>query len=251
MVKKGVARRKGGTNVLACKLRGPPVTQSRPGKARHISRGGALSSLSSRNRLTVSVFYYYFKPFALFFPLANPLPPPSSPSTLCPSRSPVSSPRSLPYHLCTTTPPYTIRVPMLSFPLFGSPRHSHRRISIYPPLSFTLALVPSTTTVDLTLLLLAASVSCLQAEMKISRLLAIETELLFHEVVDPFRHPLRPTPLSLSLSISLSLSLSPSPFALGPELHTESPCYHAPFSHFSLFPLSFSFFSSISPPRQD
>lgn len=29
--------------------------------------------------------------------------PPSLP--LCPSRSPVSSPRSLPYHLCTSTPP--------------------------------------------------------------------------------------------------------------------------------------------------
>ena len=79
MVKKGVARRKGGTNVLACKLRGPPVTQSRPGEARHISRGGVLSSLSSRNRLTVSVFYYYFKPFALFFPLASPPPPIQSP----------------------------------------------------------------------------------------------------------------------------------------------------------------------------
>lgn len=52
IVNKGVAVRKGGTNVLAWVLRGPPVTQSRPGEARHISRGGVLFSLSSCDRLS-------------------------------------------------------------------------------------------------------------------------------------------------------------------------------------------------------
>lgn len=59
MVNRGVAARKGGTNVLAWELRGPPVTQSRPGEARHISRGGALSSLSSRDRLSRCVLLLF------------------------------------------------------------------------------------------------------------------------------------------------------------------------------------------------
>lgn len=59
MVNRGVATRKGGTNVLAWELRGPPVTQSRPGEARHISRGGALSSLSSRDRLSRCVLLLF------------------------------------------------------------------------------------------------------------------------------------------------------------------------------------------------
>lgn len=56
-----------------------------------IFRGAEPSPLATDS---ASVFYYYFKPFALFFPLAVP----------CPSRSPVSIPPSLPYHLCTDTP---------------------------------------------------------------------------------------------------------------------------------------------------
>lgn len=144
-----------------------------------IFRGAEPSPHSPRATDSASVFYYYFKPFALFFSLATLLP-------LCPSRSPVSSP-SLPYHLCTHTPsPYDLVLcsPSISLTLFDSAHLTTHPLQIYPLLSFTLALVPPTTTdVDLTLL---PSASCLQAEMKISRLLAIETELLFHEVVDPF-----------------------------------------------------------------
>lgn len=119
-----------------------------------IFRGAEHSPHSPRATDSAAVFYYYFKPFvALPAPLAaDPFP------HLSPSRSPVSSPSS-PYHLRPV--PVTIQPPSLAtFP---------GRTANHPPPLPPAPITPS----------------CLRAEMKISRLLAIETELLFHEVVDP------------------------------------------------------------------
>lgn len=97
-----------------------------------IFRGAEPSPRSPRATDSASVFYYYFKPFALFFPLAT---------LFHPSRSPVSSP-SLPYHLCTGT----IRSSALLASLLSDPRSFPSILC----LSFTLALVPlATTDVDL------------------------------------------------------------------------------------------------------
>lgn len=79
--------------------------------------------------------------------------------------------------------------------------------------------------------------------MKISRLLAIETELLFHEVVDPFRPPYSPDQLSLSRS----------PFALGPESYTPKVLAIMPQSHLPLLLAFYTFvlflLSCPPPPR--
>lgn len=132
-----------------------------------IFRGAEHSPHSPRATDSAAVFYYYFKPFAAAAaPLATtPFPHPS------PSRSPVSSPSS-PYHLR----PVPLTIQPLSLATFPG------RTANYPPP------LPS-----------CYHPSCLRAEMKISRLLAIETELLFHEVVDP--------PPSADLTLSFSFIL--------------------------------------------
>lgn len=181
-----------------------------------IFRGAEPSPHSPRATDSASVFHYYFKPFALFHPVMPPL-------------VHQFHPPSLPYHLCTSTasPPHD-PIPLL----FGPPRHSlslslSHPFSIPYPLSFTLALAPPDYHGPYISSSSLPRVSCLQAEMKISRLLAIETELLFHEVVDP----LRTLPLSF---LSLKLSLSPLPLELRtPKVLTAAPAYP------SLFPLSF------------
>lgn len=178
-----------------------------------IFRGAEPSPHSPRATDSASVFYYYFKPFALFFPLAAPflpfwfasfiplvflttsaptphspiplLPPsprdliPCSPFLCRPARFNPDSPPSGTIHLCLS-----LRLRRTWICALPSPP---------PP--------PS-------------DAPCLQAEMKISRLLAIETELLFHEVVDPFA-PVPPT-------LSFSLALGPRSYATK-GFHERSP----------------------------
>lgn len=184
-----------------------------------IFRGAEPSPHSPRATDSASVFHYYFKPFALFHPVM-------------PHLVHQFHPPSLPYHLCTSTaspPPRSDSSPLwptspLTLSLFLSLSHP---FSIPYPLSFTLALAPPDYHGPYISSSSLPRVSCLQAEMKISRLLAIETELLFHEVVDP----LRTLPLSF---LSLKLSLSPLPLELRtPKVLTAAPAYP------SLFPLSF------------
>lgn len=128
-----------------------------------IFRGAEPSPHSPHATDSAAVFYYYFKPFAA------PPPPPPTPFSI---RTPLVRqfhPPSSPYHLRLALT--TIQPPSLAtFPERTAKRSPPRR-----------------------------RVSCLRAEMKISRLLAIETELLFHEVVDP--------PPSADLTLSFSFAL--------------------------------------------
>lgn len=128
-----------------------------------IFRGAEPSPHSPHATDSAAVFYYYFKPFA-----APPPPPPT---------------------------PFSIRTPLV--------RQFHPlvllTISAWHPLRSSLLLSPPFQNGPPTTPLPRHRVSCLRAEMKISRLLAIETELLFHEVVDP--------PPSANLTLSFSFAL--------------------------------------------
>lgn len=142
-----------------------------------IFRGAEFSSHSPRATDSAAMFYYYFKPFATPSPRHR--------------RRPLSP--SEPLSFASFIPQFSLPPPL------GTP---------YDPASFSRHLFqngPPTTPLPP-----HHCVSCLRAEMKISRLLAIETELLFHEVVDP--------PPSTDLTLSFS-------FALGQMLYLrrESP----------------------------
>jgi len=130
-----------------------------------IFRGAEPSPHSPRATDSAAVFYYYFKPFAT--PSPHPRRRPLFPS------KPLSFASFIPQFSLPPPPdtPLTIQPPSLAtFP--------ERTANHFPPLP-------------------RHRVSCLRAEMKISRLLAIETELLFHEVVDPLP--------SVTLSFSFAL----------------------------------------------
>lgn len=128
-----------------------------------IFRGAEPSPHSPRATDSAAVFYYYFKPFAT--PLLLSLSSYSIRTSLV---------RQLHPPVLLTT---SVRHPLQSCLLLSPPFQNG------PPTT----LLPS-----------CHHVSCLQAEMKISRLLAIETELLFHEVVDP--------PPSVDLTLSFSFA---------------------------------------------
>lgn len=152
-----------------------------------IFRGAEPSPHSPRATDSASVFHYYFKPFALFHPVMPPL-----------------VHRFHPPVFLTTSAPRQPPLPYDPIPLLFGPPHRSLSPSLYLSLSLTpihspsLSLSRLPTTTDRTSPTSFSSsslprVSCLQAEMKISRLLAIETELLFHEVVDPLRPPSPPS----------------------------------------------------------
>lgn len=128
-----------------------------------IFRGAEPSPHSPHATDSAAVFYYYFKPFA-----APPPPPPT---------------------------PFSIQTPLVRqfHPLVLLTISAWHPLRIQPP---SLATFPERTANNP---LPRHRVSCLRAEMKISRLLAIETELLFHEVVDP--------PPSADLTLSFSFAL--------------------------------------------
>lgn len=188
-----------------------------------IFRGAEPSPHSPRATDSASVFHYYFKPFALFHPVMPPLVhrfiPPVFLTTSAPRQPPSPTIRFLSSLAHLTA---------LSLSLSPSPLstllHSRSRASRLPR---TVHLLSSSSSFSSSSL---PRVSCLQAEMKISRLLAIETELLFHEVVDPLRPPL---PLLQTLSFSLALGIT---YAQSPD----RPLF---------FPLSF--FRTFHPPSQD
>lgn len=189
-----------------------------------IFRGAEPSPHSPRATDSASVFHYYFKPFALFHPVMPPL-----------------VHRFIPPVFLTTSAPRQPPLPYDPIPLLFGPPHRSISLSLSPsPLSTLLHSRSRASRLPRTVHLLSSSssfsssslprVSCLQAEMKISRLLAIETELLFHEVVDPLRPPL---PLLQTLSFSLALGIT---YAQSPD----RPLF---------FPLSF--FRTFHPPSQD
>lgn len=132
-----------------------------------IFRGAEFSSHSPRATDSAAMFYYYFKPFAT----------PSPPSL---RRRPLSL--SEPLSFASFIPQFSLPPPLCT-PVRSS-------LLLSPPFQNG----PPTTPLPP-----HHRVSCLQAEMKISRLLAIETELLFHEVVDP--------PPSADLTLSFSFAL--------------------------------------------
>lgn len=161
-----------------------------------IFRGAEPSPHSPRATDSASVFHYYFKPFALFHPVMPPLVhrfhPPVFLTTSAPRQPPPSSTiRFLSSLAHLTALSFSLSL-LLSIYLYLSPLsillHSRSRASRLPR---TVHLLPSSSTSFSSSSL--PRVSCLQAEMKISRLLAIETELLFHEVVDPLRPPSPPS----------------------------------------------------------
>lgn len=120
-----------------------------------IFRGAEHSPHSPRATDSAAVFYYYFKPF-----VAPPCPP---------CRRPLSPSEPL---------SFASFIPQFSLPPPPGARHD--------PASFSRHLSrPDRQPPSPLCPLPAITPSCLRAEMKISRLLAIETELLFHEVVDP------------------------------------------------------------------
>lgn len=175
-----------------------------------IFRGAEPSPHSPRATDSASVFHYYFKPFALFHPVM----PPLVHRFISPVFLTTSAPRQppLPYRFLSSLAHLTALSLSLSPSPLSTLLHSRSRASRLPR---TVHLLSSSSSFSSSSL---PRVSCLQAEMKISRLLAIETELLFHEVVDPLRPPF----------LSFKLSLSPLPLELRtPKVLTGHSFFHS------------------------